>query len=77
MKLTSKGQVTIPQTLRRQFGLYPNAEVTFEATREGVLIKRAGAARRRQLLTWLRRARGSSTTRRSTDEIMRLTRGDA
>ncbi|HEX9781498.1 MAG TPA: AbrB/MazE/SpoVT family DNA-binding domain-containing protein [Opitutaceae bacterium] len=76
MKLTSKGQVTIPQALREQFGLHPDTEVTFEATPDGVLIKRAAAARRRQLEAGLRRARGSSTTRRSTQEIMNLTRGD-
>ncbi len=47
MKLTSKGQVTIPRALRQQFGLHPNAEVTFEAIRRGWLISgrvRRGAA---------------------------------
>lgn len=76
MKLTSKGQVTIPQALRDQFGLNPDTEVTFEAAREGVLIKPASAVRRRRLLAWLRRARGSATAKRSTAEIMRLTRGE-
>lgn len=76
MKLTSKGQVTIPRALREQFGLHPQTEVVFEAAREGVLIKPAAADRRRQLQAWLRRARGSSTTRQSTREIMRLTRGE-
>ena len=76
MKLTSKGQVTIPQALRDQFGLHPDTEVTFEAGREGVLIKAAAATRRRRLQAWLRRARGSATAKRSTAEIMRLTRGE-
>jgi len=76
VKLTSKGQVTIPRALREQFGLHPLTEVTFEAAGEGVLIKPAAAARRARLEAWLRRARGSATAGRSTREIMRLTRGE-
>jgi AbrB family looped-hinge helix DNA binding protein len=76
VKLTSKGQVTIPQALREQFGLHPETEVTFEAARNGVLVKPAAAAKRRRLHAWLRRARGSTTTKRTTAEIMRLTRGE-
>ena len=76
MRLTSKGQVTIPRALREQFGLHPATEVAFEATPSGVLIKPAAAARRRQLEQWLKRARGSATTRRSTAQITRLTRGE-
>jgi antitoxin PrlF len=76
MKLTSKGQVTIPRALREQFGLHPSTEVTFEAAQEGILIRAAATVRRRQLQAWLRRARGTATAGRSTAEIMRLTRGD-
>ena len=76
MKLTSKGQVTIPRALREQFGLNPNTEVTFEAAAEGVLIKAAVASRRKRFATWLRKARGSATGGMTTDEIMRLTRGE-
>ena len=76
MKLTSKGQITIPKALRDRYGLQPNTEVTFEAAPTGVLIRPAAEARRRQLRDLLRRARGSATTGRSTDEIMRLTRAD-
>jgi AbrB family looped-hinge helix DNA binding protein len=76
MKLTSKGQVTIPQALREQFGLHPDTEVIFEAVPDGVLIRPATAARRRRLESSLRRARGSATAKRSTAEIMRLTRGE-
>ena len=44
MKLTSKGQVTIPQALREKFGLLPKTEVAFEEAEGGVLIKPAGAS---------------------------------
>lgn len=30
MKITSKGQVTIPQRFRLKFGLLPHSEVAFE-----------------------------------------------
>ncbi|MGH7996583.1 MAG: AbrB/MazE/SpoVT family DNA-binding domain-containing protein [Opitutaceae bacterium] len=76
MRLTSKGQVTIPHSLREQFGLLPDTEVQFEALEDGVLIRPAAARRRRQVQSWLRRARGSSTAGLSTDQLMRLTRGE-
>jgi AbrB family looped-hinge helix DNA binding protein len=76
MKLTSKGQVTIPQALRKKFGLLPKTEVAFEEAEGGVLIKPAAASRRRQAQSWLKRARGSATAKLTTDEIMVLTRGE-
>ena len=76
MKLTSKGQVTIPQALREIFGLLPETEVTFEEADGGVLIKPAAATRRRDAEAWLKRARGSATAELTTDEIMSLTRGE-
>jgi len=76
MKLTSKGQVTIPRALREQFGLNPNTEVTFEAAAEGVLIKPAAAERVRRFKAAIRRSRGSATGGMTTDELMRLTRGE-
>lgn len=76
MKLTRKGQVTIPLAFREKFGLLPATEVAFEEADGGVLIKPAVASRRRQAETWLKRARGSATMKLSTDEIMSLTRGE-
>jgi AbrB family looped-hinge helix DNA binding protein len=76
VKLTSKGQVTIPQALREKFGLLPETEVMFEETDGGVLIKPAAATRRREAEAWLKRARGSATAKLTTDEIMSLTRGE-
>jgi AbrB family looped-hinge helix DNA binding protein len=76
VKLTSKGQVTIPQALREKFGLLPETEVTFEEADGGVLIKPAAATRRRDAEAWLKRARGSATAKLTTDEIISLTRGE-
>ena len=45
MRITSKGQVTIPQTIREQAGLHPHSEVEFELRANGeVLIRPVAAA---------------------------------
>lgn len=75
MKITSKGQVTIPHRLRQAFGLLPNTEVVFEAGQDGVVL-RSRLGRRALIRERLRQARGAGTGNRSTEEIMRLTRGE-
>ena len=76
MRLTSKGQVTIPQRLRKQFGMRLHSEVTFEATPDGVLIRPASAQRVKQLKAAIRKTRGSANAGLTTDEIMQATRGE-
>ena len=75
MKITTKGQVTIPHPLRERYGLAPDTEVSFEATDRGVLIRPA-RTRTEEMDRRLEKATGSATVPLSTDEIMRLTRGD-
>ena len=75
MKVTGKGQVTIPQKLRDEFGLQPETEVVFEATDAGVLIKPA-LSRTEEIHERLIRAAGSATIPTTTDEVMSLTRDD-
>jgi len=74
MRITSKGQVTIPVEIREQAGLLPNTEVEF-ALRGGQLVLRklTRAPRRGRRLIAL--MRGKATKRLSTDQIMALTRG--
>ena len=74
MKLTQKGQVTIPRDLRKRYGLHPQTEVVFEATEGGVLVRPASDERTRRLRANLDRVRGSSDTGRTTDEILAETR---
>jgi AbrB family looped-hinge helix DNA binding protein len=77
MRITSKGQVTIPVEIREKAGLLPHTEVDFEFDGETVRIVKARAPRgetRGQEI--VRRLRGSATVRMSTDEIMALTRGE-
>ena len=42
MRITSKGQVTIPQHIREKAGLLPNTEVRFEYVRGEVILKPLG-----------------------------------
>ena len=77
MKITSKGQVTIPVALREKAGLLPHTEVDFELDGDAVRIVKAKAPRgesRGQRA--VRLLRGSGTVRMTTDEIMALMRGD-
>jgi len=77
MRITSKGQVTIPLAIREKAGLLPNTEVEFELDGRTVRIRRArhktGRGRGAQLVAHMR-GRGDKTM--STDEIMALTRGE-
>ena len=76
MRITSKGQVTIPADLREKAGLLPHTEVEFQLEGASVRIVRAAEqserGRSRRLLD---RLRGSAGVRMTTDEIMALTRG--
>lgn len=75
MRITSKGQVTIPAEIREQAGLLPQTEVAFEIDGDTVRLVRAPATKketRGQRL--VRRLRGTATVRLSTDEILALTR---
>ena len=75
MRITTKGQVTIPRDVREKMGFLPHSEVEFVV--EGNLVylrKEDGAPKRGQKL--VEGMRGRATVRMSTDEIMALTRGE-
>jgi AbrB family looped-hinge helix DNA binding protein len=78
MRITSKGQVTIPAELRARFGLLPETEVEFVAERGGIrLVKRKASApgrgRGQRIVAAMKRAPKPAMT---TEEIMALTRGE-
>jgi AbrB family looped-hinge helix DNA binding protein len=77
MRVTTKGQVTIPQEIRDALGLLPSTEVTFEIVDGEARLRKA---RRRGKLSrgdgvigHIRSARASNKL--TTDEIMALMRG--
>lgn len=77
MRITSKGQVTIPKELRDGFGLLPGTEVEFVADEDGIRVRRVPGDlnRGREIAEHLRNAQGGDIPM-STEEIMRLTRGE-
>ncbi len=75
MKITTKGQVTIPQELRERLGFLPHTEVVFVAHGESLTLKKAVTEKKR-MSSWVARVRGTSTSKWSTDAIMKMTRGE-
>lgn len=75
MRITSKGQVTIPQEVREKLGLLPHTEVEFVVEGNVAYVRKATGKtpRGRQVVE---RLRGRATVRMCTDEIMALTRGE-
>lgn len=74
MRVTSKGQVTIPIEIRQQLGIDQDTEVTFELVGEVVHLRKvATPGRGRRVVERLVAAgyRGPST-----DELLALTRGE-
>jgi AbrB family looped-hinge helix DNA binding protein len=74
MRITSKGQVTIPQSIRVKMGYLPNTEVVFEVRENEVVLRKAPPGRETRISSYLRAVRGSADTGMSTDQIMELTR---
>ena len=71
MRITVKGQVTIPLEIREKLGLLPDTEVEFEIDRDAVRIRKATRdGRRTRGRTLVEHMRGRATRRISTDEIM-------
>ena len=78
MKVSTKGQVTIPQEIREKVGLQPGTEVEFTLDGTHVLLTRKdGLSRGEALVAQIRaRSAGIRTSGMTTDEIMALTRGE-
>lgn len=76
MRITSKGQVTIPLEIREQAGLLPGTEIDFQLDKEGIvrLVKPECQPANTALKQAIENLRGRSTEPLSTDELMALTR---
>lgn len=78
MRITSKGQVTIPQAIRERAGFLPNTEVEFIVDGDLVMLVKVVETRRPsrgELAVEHLRRHGVHMTM-TTDEIMALTRGE-
>lgn len=73
MKITSKGQITVPQEFRTQFGFLPGTDVEFIVDKTGLRLVKSKASQRGARV--VERMRGRGDGKLSTAEIMKLTRG--
>ncbi len=73
MKVTVKGQVTIPRHIRDKLGITPNSDINFQEEGKRVYLtkKKVTVPKKNKF----RRYRGIATVKMTTDEIMALTRG--
>ena len=70
MRVTQKGQVTIPLEVRRALGIEPGSDVRFELDVAGArLVVGSG-----HVASEIKRMRGAGDVELSTDEILALTR---
>lgn len=77
MRISAKGQVTIPKDVRERAGLLPGTDVAFEIDGGTVCLVKAGrdGVRRIRGQALVDGLRGCGDFGRSTDEIMMLMRG--
>ncbi len=73
MRVTIKGQVTIPRHIREKMRITPNTEVNFLEEKGRVYLTKKKVQIPKD--NKFRRYRGIATVKMSTDEIMALTRG--
>lgn len=81
MKLTADGQITIPEHIRQQAGLSPGSELEIRFENGRLWMEKVSTdseMKRQKILQAMRQAEGSATANfdLSTDEVMRLTRGE-
>jgi AbrB family looped-hinge helix DNA binding protein len=79
MRVTEKGQVTIPKNVRRKLGIVPGSEVDFDLREVGALMRRAAVAEPDREVTefmdHIRRHKGTMDLGGMTgDEFFRLLR---
>ena len=79
MRITAKGQVTIPIEIRERMGLLPETEVEFRVDGTAVRLVKVAPKRGRRVKTrgqlLIERLSGSADTKLSTDQILAMTRG--
>lgn len=74
MRVSTKGQVTIPLALREKAGIVPGSEVEFVQEGRRLYLRKVAADGRGRALVGQMAGKGNVTM--STDEIMTLTRGE-
>jgi bifunctional DNA-binding transcriptional regulator/antitoxin component of YhaV-PrlF toxin-antitoxin module len=76
MRVTQKGQVTIPEEIRQKYGFLPYTSVEFVEKNGKVYLQignKKQSSRGNAIVSHLRR---TATVRMTTDEILKMTRGE-
>jgi len=71
MRVTTKGQVTIPRNVREKLGIIPQTNIDFLEDKGRFYIVKTTKTKRTNKF---KKFRGIATSRMSTDEILKLTR---
>ena len=75
MRVSTKGQATIPKAVRERLGLRAGSEVVFIETPEGVMVRKAASSDGQRIVDAML-GQGVGRCEFSTEELMELTRGD-
>jgi AbrB family looped-hinge helix DNA binding protein len=73
MRVTTKGQVTIPEEIRKKLGITPAVEIDFIEEKDRVYLVKS--KNKPKTSHNFRKLRGIGNVKMTTDEIMALTRG--
>ena len=77
MKITSRGQVTIPAEIRKRLGLLPHTEVCFEMDGDAVRLLKADPAKPDREHSFVEHHHSPpKITTMAMDEMVRLSRGE-
>ena len=71
MKVTTKGQVTIPRHVREKLGITPHSEIDFREENGKFYIVKVGKTKSANKF---KKFRGIASSEMTTDEILKLTR---
>ena len=76
MRVTSKGQVTIPQALRRKANIVPESEVEFWYENGVIHLRKKTSGKGGRGRKIVARMKATTKISMSTEDIMKLTRGE-
>lgn len=75
-RVTQKGQITIPIDMREKYHIHPGMRVRVRDTGRGLEVEIPDNERYERARAEVARVRGALAGRVTTEELMRLTRGD-
>ena len=75
MRITSKGQVTIPQKIRDRYGLMPETEIEIVDVNGQIGLRRAEPQNKDRAQLFVESLRGAGHSTMNADEIIAMMRG--